>query len=351
MPCSLDIVTVNWNSGKQLTRCLESIETTCKAGFTLQRVVVVDNASRDGSADGLERLDLPLTVIRNPDNRGFGRACNQGAAESQADYLLFLNPDSCLFEGSLGEPLAFLQRPENARVGIAGIQLVDDEGRVSRDCARFPGVGDFMLAVSRLGPLLPKRFRYLEMREWDHGDTRPVDHVKGAFYLTRRCVFEALGGFDERFFMYMEDLDFSLRASRLGWQCVYLAEPRAGHRGGGTSRQVKAACLFYDLRSRIQYVYKHHPWPGATAHLLGTLAVQPLAHMLPQALRPHEFRETLAGYRLLWREAPAMFRAACDGRWETCREPVGPGTAFRSTREPRVPSRIGEPTFETGGSR
>ena len=140
----IDIIIVNWNSGKQLHECLQSIGTATKDGSNLGNIIVVDNASVDGSADELQNFNLPLTIIRNNINRGFAAACNQGASESKADYLLFLNPDVQLFENSLSVPIAFMERPENRHIGIVGIQLVDEEGRISRTCARFPTSRQFL---------------------------------------------------------------------------------------------------------------------------------------------------------------------------------------------------------------
>jgi GT2 family glycosyltransferase len=135
---TLNIVIVNWNSGDQLRGCLQSIRDATCHNFTLQQVIVVDNASTDGSMDALDKSDLPLTTIRNPENVGFGAACNQGAGHSDADYVLFLNPDMRLFETSLDKPVGFMEQEDNGRVGICGIQLVDDDTRISKTCARFP---------------------------------------------------------------------------------------------------------------------------------------------------------------------------------------------------------------------
>jgi len=110
----LDIVIVNWNSGIQLRRCLESVTRANQHDLALRRVTVVDNASSDHSAEGLEDLPLPLAVIRNPTNRGFAAACNQAALSSPATYLLFLNPDTILETDSLAVPVAFLEQPANA---------------------------------------------------------------------------------------------------------------------------------------------------------------------------------------------------------------------------------------------
>ena len=133
---SVHVVIVNWNSGAQLAECLQSFAAVADDGVAA-RVTVIDNASADGSCDGLS-APVPLTVIRNADNRGFAAACNQGAAGSDADFLLFLNPDTRLMPGSLAGPVRCLGAPEHRTVGIAGIQLLDADGEVARNTARTP---------------------------------------------------------------------------------------------------------------------------------------------------------------------------------------------------------------------
>lgn len=312
MTVSLDIIIVNWNAGRQLRECLESVTLTGRDGFHLTRVVVVDNASSDRSADGLEDLELPLTVIRNADNRGFGAACNQGAKGSEADYLLFLNPDTRLQENSLAKPLAFMEQPNNRSIGIVGIQLMDDDGQVSRTCARFPTPGRFFSKMLGLDRMFPRFFPSHFMSDWDHGESREVDHVIGAFFLVRRSLFTSLGGFDERFFVYLEDLDFSLRAWQAGWSSYYLASIQAYHKGGGTSQQVKATRMFYALRSRILYGDKHFGWFPATGLMAATLLLEPLARLVLSSARRsgEEISETLKGYSMLWGATPALLRAA-----------------------------------------
>jgi GT2 family glycosyltransferase len=147
------------------------------------------------------------------------------------------------------------------------------------------------------------------MTAWDHAENRQVDHVIGAFFLVRRSLFESLGGFDTRFFVYLEDVDFSLRASHAGWSSFYLAEAQAYHKGGGTSEQVKATRLFYALRSRILYGYKHFRWTAATGILLTTLLLEPFVRLGFAIMRGTmtEVRETLQAYCLLWSTFPAWF--------------------------------------------
>ena len=303
MSSSLDIIIVNWNSGPQLRACLSSLvgETT---NSNVRRVVVIDNASIDDSLAGINDFGLPLTIIRNEGNHGFGAACNQGAKGSDADQLLFLNPDTRVFAGALGQAVACLESGESEGVGIVGVQLVDEQGRCHLSCARFPSFSSLLNEMLGLSKLSQKYFPGLFMRDWDHAESREVDHVMGAFFLTRRKLFESLQGFDESFFVYLEDLDFSLRAQLMGWRSFYLAETEVYHKSGGTSEQVKGRRLSYLLRSRFRYAAKHM---GAvrTACVVGiTFSVELFLRIAEALMRGSWVRakETIQGYILLSRD-------------------------------------------------
>jgi GT2 family glycosyltransferase/glycosyltransferase involved in cell wall biosynthesis len=218
--------------------------------------VVVDNGSRDDSLTGIEELELPLHVLRNGENRGFAAACNQGAAAAGAETILFLNPDARLEAGSLQRPLQLLSDPAHAAVGIVGIQLQHLDGTVARSCARIPDLRQLLAHTIGLDRLSPRLFPGVVMREWDHARSAYVGHVIGAFLLIRRSLFEQLGGFDEQFFVYYEDLDLSARAAAAGVRTCYLVEARAYHRGGGTSEQAPVERLCY-VRAAWSGMHKH----------------------------------------------------------------------------------------------
>jgi N-acetylglucosaminyl-diphospho-decaprenol L-rhamnosyltransferase len=270
----LDIVIVYWNSGPHLRDCLQSISLASPGSVLCVRACsVVDNASTDGSADNLE-ASQSLTMIRNQENKGFAYACNQGAGVGQSEYILFLNPDIKLFPDSLVKALGFLDRKGNEHVGILGIQLVDEIGIVQRNVARFPTPKSLFHKMLGLDRLWPRRFPAHFMTDWDHQDSRKVDQVTGAFFLTRRSVFEEIKGFDERFFMYFEELDFAYRAKQAGWNTYYLADAQALHYGGGASNQVKAKRLYYVLHSRLLYVAKHYGASSAKSILAASFLVE-----------------------------------------------------------------------------
>jgi GT2 family glycosyltransferase len=305
-----DIVIVNWRSGVLLANCLASIE---KYGVgSVASVVIVDNASDDLSIDAAYDSNLPITVIRNSNNVGFGAACNQGAAVGTAPFVLFLNPDAALLENSLATSLGFMLRAENEHFAVCGIQLIDDSGAIARSCARFPtpaiwcaeSIGLSQLGwFSRLGVLL---------KDWGHDETRVVDHVIGAYFLVRRTSFTRLRGFDERFFVYLEDLDFSYRAHGVGWKTVFLAETKAYHAGGGVSRQVRDRRLFYSLRSKLLYAFKHFSGVSACIVLGVTLFVEPACRVLKSLATgsSQDLRNTIRAYRMLWSDLGSILRTA-----------------------------------------
>ncbi|TKB26133.1 glycosyltransferase [Desulfopila sp. IMCC35006] len=293
----LTVIVVNWNAGNQLRTCIDSI-LRYSTGL-VQQIVVVDNGSEDGSDTSIE--DLPnVTLIRAGTNLGFGRACNFGASHAQGRYLLFLNPDAALYDDTLARVLAYMQEPAHSQVGICGVQLLDEAGLVSRSCSRFPTAMGFVAHAMGLTRFIKGLGHF--MTEWDHQQTRRVDHVIGAFFMVRRELFVALDGFDERFFVYLEDLDFSYRAYNAGWRSVFLAEAQAFHVGGGTSKQVKARRLFYSLRSRLLYACKHFSRFGAVCVFLTTLLVEPVSRSLLAVLRRSvtNLKEIWVAYTWLW---------------------------------------------------
>jgi GT2 family glycosyltransferase len=311
-----DIVIINWNTGSQLRECLLSIPPACPASdLQLSTCVVVDNASMDGSVEGLESFPFPITLIRNTENKGFAFACNQGEKDGRAEYILFLNPDLKLFSDSFLKPLRFMEEKQNQRIGILGVQLVDEKGIIQRNVARFLSPGSLFSQMIGLDRLWPRRFPSHFQTDWDHRDNREVDQVTGAFFLVRRKVFEELHGFDERFFMYFEDLDFAFRAKQKGWKSYFLADVRAMHYGGGASYQVKARRLFYVLKSRIQYVGKHFGLPAAWGILLASLGMEFFIRLGWSLinLSGQNFVETLKAYGMFITTLPSLMRGLRTG--------------------------------------
>ncbi len=301
MTSIIDIVIVNWNSGKLLNNCINSLAST--AADISKNIIVVDNSSTDGS-DEIINKHKNISFIETGTNLGFGKACNLGAKLFSSDYILFLNPDAELLCDSLKKSVEFMQMPANKQVGICGVQLIDESGNVSRSCTRFPHALSFFAHSLGIVHFFPRAGHF--MTEWPHDKTREVNHVIGAFFMVRRSLFEELGGFDERFFVYLEDLDFSYRSHKAGWKTVFIADIQAFHVGGGTSNKVKARRLFYSLRSRLLYSFKHFSRLGAVGVLLATLLVEPLSRSVLASLRCSwsGLKETWSAYGMLWRWLP-----------------------------------------------
>lgn len=289
----VDVVIVNWNSGFHLQNCIDSA--VLVPGL---QIIVVDNASSDDSCRFIDSL-FDLNLVRSASNLGFGAACNLGSKHTSSKYLLFLNPDATICPKTLEYCVDFMQSPSNANVGICGVQLVNENGFVAQTCSRFPSPFRFLIQSLGLDRLFPI-FGQL-MAEWSHDTTQDVDQVIGAFFLVRSSLFLTLGGFDERFYVYYEEVDFSYRARLAGWRSVYLADVQAFHAGGGTSNQVKAKRLFYSLRSRILYAFKHFSLPGALLVLISTFLIEPISRCSFAIFRRSRssFLETLSGYGML----------------------------------------------------
>lgn len=308
----IDIVIVNWNSGGQLVDCVQSVFASGEG--VIKNLIVVDNGSTDGSEIAVADM-IGVKLIQAGQNLGFAAACNLGAKAGSAPYVLFLNPDTRVEADSLTKPLEFMEQPVNIKVGICGIQLRDDEGRVSYSCSRFPTITRLLAGALGFDKVPSFHGVGVRMADWDHDSTRSVDQVMGAFFMIRRGLFELLGGFDERFFVYFEEVDLSLRAHKAGWRSMFLADAKAFHAGGGTSRQVKAYRLFYSLRSRILFGFKHFPRWQVWVLIAVTGFIEPVARTLWCFGRGNikDINNTWVAYRML---LGCMFRIVRgDGRF------------------------------------
>lgn len=298
---SLDVVIVNWNAGDYLRRCLESIPSARTDDFELKRVVVVDNASSDGSAEIPKTLDLPLVIIRNDENRGFAAACNQGVSGSEADYLLFLNPDAQLFPESLARPIRFMESLDHSRVGICGVKLLDENGGTTTTCARFPSLAIYVSQMFGLSRLFPKIFPRHFLQPYELSCNREVDQIIGAFFLIRKGLFFKLNGFDERFFVYFEEVDLSLRAKREGYSSCIIYDAAALHVGRVSSDQASLMALYYSLSSRLKYAIKHFRRWEAIILIFLTFTVEFVTRIFWAMIGSSVFglRDVLSAYKIL----------------------------------------------------
>lgn len=324
---AVDVVVVNWNTGPHLRACLRSLAAADRSRLRVARIVVVDNASTDDSLDRLAAPGIPLQVVRNADNRGFAAACNQGARHGDSDLLLFLNPDTELYPGTLRAVAGFLGSPAARGVGILGGHMVDADGRPAISSSRFPTLRTFAGKATGLDRLAPGRFPPHHLTPAETTGSGPVDQVIGAFFLLHRGLFERLGGFDEGYFLYFEETDLARRARDAGLRSYHLRPALVHHVGQVSSRQLGGARLRHSLCSRTRYAARHWPRGHARLLVLLTLTVELAARLARAALHadPGGVRDVLVGYGGYLRRLPAtLARARTDGPVRTPPAPATP---------------------------
>ena len=309
---TLGIVIVNWNAGEALVECLRSIFVATQTCFTLSGVVVVDNASELRPLSTSILKSPQLTIVRNAVNRGFAAASNQGAAILSTDLLLFLNPDASLKPDTLDKAISLLATRDNASIAVCGVSMVDPSGRPAVSGARFPTPLFFLCEMLGLNQLLGRLVTPRLFASKDLKGSQVIDQVTGACFLVRTKVFAELHGFDERFFVYFEEVDFSLRVRAAGYVSYHLAEAEAVHIGGVCSDKDIAARLFYSVRSRLLYARKHFTPLARAVLFLGTLTIEPFTRILRCACRGswQGLRDTARAYHRLF---AVILRGELDG--------------------------------------
>ena len=292
----VDIVIVNWNAGSYLQDCVKSI--VANKNENIGTVVIVDNGSTDNSLSLLPNNKTYINIIREKINHGFGKACNIGASYTDSKYILFLNPDTKINESSINLAINFMEKESSSDVGICGVQLKDEHG-ITASCSRFPSLLNIFSSSIGLSKLFFKLGA--PMKDFSHASSIEVDQVMGAFFLIRAKLFNQCNGFDERFFVYYEEVDLSKRIKDFGFKSIFLADCNAYHVGGGVSQQVKAKRLFYSLRSRILYSNKHFNFLSYLAIYFLSLLVEPISRILFSLLRLDykAISETISAYKLL----------------------------------------------------
>jgi GT2 family glycosyltransferase len=296
----IDIVIVNWNSGSYLKNCIASISKY--HNNLVSRVIIVDNNSTDSSLNFALPSGLNCEIIHNKNNAGFAAACNQGAFKSSSKFILFLNPDAELHEKSLAKPVLLMESEDFLSVGIIGIKMVDETGAFSTSCARFPRPRIYFGKSLGLNIIFNKYFYDLFLKESECNKSMYVDEINGAFLLIKRDVFCQLKGFDERFFVYFDEVDLCYRSHKLGYKAYYFHEATAFHKGGGCTDSVRSTRLFYSLRSRLQYSHKHFSLFGQIVVTFSTLFIEPISRFIVLFLKTDkkQIKELLNAYRMLF---------------------------------------------------
>ena len=259
----LSIVIVNWNTRDMLKDCLFSIRQT--ADPTLVKVIVVDNASEDGSWEMVKEHYPEVALINSGGNIGFGRANNLGVANADTPLVLFLNPDTIVKEKAIARMIEFMQ--EHPDVGALGSKMMFPDGRIhGLGLQRFPSPltelfnllfvsGD---TIGRLKKILPYK---------DPNTSGYVSKLYGGCLLVRREILEKVGGFDERYFMYGEDVDLCKRILDGGWKLYYLSEAEIIHLVAGASgNSSNQFSTLMKCESIFKLMKKHYGQSGAVLY-------------------------------------------------------------------------------------
>ena len=264
----VSIVIINWNTKKLLRDCLASVYE--KAGDIDYEVIVVDNASVDGSSEMIRNEFRQIILIENPENRGFAAANNQAMAVAKGRYVLLLNSDTIVLGDAIANTVRFADA--HPKAGVIGCKVLNPDRTVQRTCFMFPSILNILLSSTYLYKLFPKSkfFGREQMTWWDRSDVRQVDVVTGCFMLVRREAIDQVGMMDERFFMYGEETDWCYRFGKKGWKVMFAPVGRIIHFGGQSASQKPVAMIIQLRMSILKFIRKHNGW---LSHLIARILI------------------------------------------------------------------------------
>lgn len=250
---SIAVVIVNYNTRDYLRECLATVLVE-----TPYQVVVVDNASSDGSVEMVRACYPSVTLRDNSWNRGYGAAANQGIADCTAEYVLLLNSDTLVHAGAFHALTAYLDH--HPGVAIVGPRLVNRDGTLQPSCYPFPGTLKWFLHYEVSGQLIRRVpiLRNYQRHTWPHTEAQSVPWVMGAALVIRREAFEAVGGFDESFFMYCEETDLCYRLKSANWQIHFVPIATVMHVGQASTDQYRTEMAVQHIASRLSFYRKHY---------------------------------------------------------------------------------------------
>lgn len=302
----ISVIIVNWNGLAFLRHCLQSIRDL--GGPRVREVIVIDNASTDGSPEMVQAEFPETTLVRSQVNLGFARANNLGIQRASGRWLALVNSDVVLHAGCFDQLAAFLE--DHPRVGLAGPKVLGQDGEPQPTSCPFPTVFNCLaraLALDQGWQWLRRRGRGKPAAPGAQG-CETVDVLSGCFWLARSAAVRQVGGLDERFFFYAEDVDWCKRMRMAGWEVVFVPKASATHFGGGSSANAPLRYSIEMLRADLLYWKKHHGRPGqafffviSVLHHLVRLIVRRLkAALRGRANEENEYRRMRSFVCLRW---------------------------------------------------
>jgi len=261
----VSLVIVVWNAKKYVIECLESLREHCRNIY--DEVIVVDNASTDGTPELIAEMFPEFKLIRNSENLGFAKANNLGIAQTSGEYVCLVNSDVKFTDDCLSPMLSYLSK--NPTVGMVGPKMLATDGEVRRSTMRYPTVWNEFCRALGLDIIFKKSrlFGGLLMADFDHKTTTEVEVLNGWFVIVRRTALNRVGLLDPQFFMYAEDLDWCYRFHQAGEEIVFFADAGAIHYGGASSSKAPLRFYLEMCRANWQYWQKHRGWLAQMAFL------------------------------------------------------------------------------------
>lgn len=253
MQPDLSVVIVSWNTRDLLAGCLESVQQSDPA----TEVIVVDNASEDGSPQMVREHFPNVQLIQPGENTGFSKGNNLGMQAAHSQYILLLNSDTVVLDEALPTLTSYLD--SHPEVGLVGPQLLNADGTVQPSRRRFPILLTAVFESTWMQSIAPRRIlsRYY-VEDQPDDEIQAIDWLTGAVLLVRREVVDTVGGLDEGFFMYSEELDWQRRIHDAGWEIVYNPAAQVVHYGGKSSEQIIPQRHIAFQTSKVRYFRKHH---------------------------------------------------------------------------------------------
>lgn len=251
----VSIIIVNWNTKNILRDCLRSVYE--QAGDVDYEVIVVDNASTDGSLDMIKSDFERVVLLENAQNKGFATANNQGMEIAKGRYVLLLNSDTVVLDGAIAKTVSFADA--HPRAGVTGCRVLNADRTLQPTCFMFPSILNMFLSSTYLYKFFPKSrfFGRERMTWWDRSDVRQVDVVTGCFMLVRREAIDQVGVMDERFFMYAEETDWCYRFREEGWDVTFTPAGQIIHLGGQSTAKKPVAMIVQLRLSILKFIRKH----------------------------------------------------------------------------------------------
>lgn len=303
----LSIVIVNWNTRQLLDDCLESIYRTLPR--FLFSVIVIDNASSDGSTEMVRDRFPEVHLLENQENVGFAKACNQGIRlAGDAEYILLLNPDTVVLSDALQVLVDFMD--DHPQVGAAGLRVIGPDGSLEQSCYVTPTLWREFVRLFHLGRIFPNSA--YRMDGWDTDTPCRVDIIQGDCLLLRKATLDEVGLLDERFFIYSEDFDLCYRLQLANWLLYWVPQAQVVHYGGQSTGQASAEMFLKLYQSKLLYFRKHHGHAAALVYkvllyvtALSRFLLIPWAMLEKDPSRTHR-KNIVNNYRRLLGALPAM---------------------------------------------